>query len=73
MIVVSSIMSIKYNFGTVNTGKTVALSHRPCSQEFSSETVKNGDITKALHQVAIYLSNEKRLRIALLLSLTECY
>lgn len=48
-----------YNLCTMNKRKRVALYHRYCSKEFSSEAVKNGYSTKVLHQVAIYVFNEK--------------
>lgn len=39
----------------------VAFPHGSCSQEFSSETVKNGHVTSALHQLIVYLTEKKSL------------
>lgn len=76
MIAVSYMVSIIYNFCIINKGETVAFPHRSCSQEFGSETVKNGHVTRALHQVVVYLM-EKKSHICDFacssVSLMECY
>lgn len=69
MIAVSYMVSIIYNFCIISKGKTVAFPHRSYSQEFGSETVKNGHVTRALHQGVVYLM-EKKSHIALLVCLS---
>lgn len=70
MIAVSYMVSIIYNFCIINKGETVAFPHRFCSQEFGSETVKNGHVTSALYQVVVYLMEKNHIFVILLARLS---